>query len=247
MTLMQDSKGGPSAPDDDSPLHGFVRPPGSNRPFVIAQLGQSLDGRIATVSGESRWINRSDALTHLHRIRAAVDGVLIGVGTLVADDPQLNVRRVPGRNPARIVLDPRGRAPLDAKCFRDDGARRILIRAEAGPLPAGAEEVIVPAEAAGGIAPAAILHRLGEIGLERVLVEGGARTISGFIDADVVDRLHLLVGQMIIGAGPSGLDLTPRPRLRDVLRPRVRVHALSDGDVLFDCDFRAEQELESVS
>ena len=79
-----------------------------SRPFVVAQLGQSLDGRIATPTGESRWINKDEALDHVHRIRANVDAVLVGVGTVVADDPILNVRRVPGRNPARVVIDPQG-------------------------------------------------------------------------------------------------------------------------------------------
>src|ERR1044071_4782095 len=81
----------------------------TDRPFVIAQLGQSLDGRIATLSGDSKYINSASALDHLHRLRAQVDAVVVGVGTVVADDPQLTVRRVAGRSPARVVIDPRGR------------------------------------------------------------------------------------------------------------------------------------------
>ena len=80
-----------------------------DRPFVVAQLGQSLDGRIATVTGESRYINGSAALDHLHRLRAEVDAVVVGAGTIVADDPLLTVRRVAGKSPARVVIDPSGR------------------------------------------------------------------------------------------------------------------------------------------
>jgi riboflavin-specific deaminase-like protein len=220
----------------EAPLHGFVSPdPG--RPFVIAQLGQSLDGRIATVSGESRWINGESALDHLHRLRAAVDAVIVGVGTVVADDPRLDVRRVAGASPARVVIDPRGRVPPDAKVFRDDGVRRLLVRAAACGTPAGVEEIAVTADSGGALPPAAILAALRREGFARVLVEGGAATISAFIDAGVVDRLHILVGRVIIGAGPAGLALAPRPRLADALRPRVAAHPLDDGDVLFECDF----------
>ena len=81
---------------------------------VVGQIGQSIDGRIATVTGHSKYINGPAGLAHLHRLRALVDAVLVGIGTAIADDPQLTVRRVAGPSPARIVLDPRGRLPSDA-------------------------------------------------------------------------------------------------------------------------------------
>ena len=122
--------------------YSLIRNAAPGRPFVIAQLGQSLDGRIATPSGESRWINRGAALDHVHRLRAEVDAVVVGVGTVVADDPQLNVRRCDGRHPARVVIDPQGRIPHAAKCLRDDGCRRLIISShEVPPPPAGVEIV----------------------------------------------------------------------------------------------------------
>lgn len=227
----------PGKPAGSLPVAGFapVRP---GRPFVIAQLGQSLDGRIATVSGDSRWINGDAALTHLHRLRAAVDAVVVGIGTVVADDPQLNVRRCPGRNPARVVIDPSGRVPPAARVFADDGARRLLLRGQPGPVPAGAEQIVLPTGRDGRLDPAAMAVALLDLGFRRVLVEGGAQTISRFLDAGEIDRLHILTGQVIIGAGPAGLTLAPRPRLADALRPTVTTHLLADGDVLFDCAFR---------
>ena len=98
--------------------------------MVVGQIGQSLDGRIATESGHSKYINGPAGLTHLHRLRALVDAVVIGVGTAIADDPQLTVRRVAGQQPARVVIDPNGRLGNKARVFDEDGARRILVTTE---------------------------------------------------------------------------------------------------------------------
>ncbi len=216
-----------------------IRDADPNRPFVVAQLGQSLDGRVATPTGESRWINRDAALNHLHRLRASVDAVVVGIGTVLADDPRLNVRRVAGNHPARVVIDPNGRLPAGAQCLAPDGARRIVIRTCDEGAPAGTEVIRLTASA-GGIDPTAIVAALFELGLKRLLVEGGAHTISRFIDAGAVDRLHVLIAPMIIGSGQTGLTLEPISRLRDARRPATRVHLLEDGDVLFDCDLRSD-------
>jgi diaminohydroxyphosphoribosylaminopyrimidine deaminase / 5-amino-6-(5-phosphoribosylamino)uracil reductase len=216
-----------------------VRNADPTRPFVVAQLGQSLDGRIATPTGESRWINKDAALDHVHRLRAAVDAVMVGVGTVVADDPLLNVRRVEGRNPARVVIDPKGRAPLTARCFDGtDGARRIVIRACDAPAPPGVEIIRLDAPD-GRLDPHDVNTALFAVGLRRMLLEGGAWTVSDFINARAVDRLHVLVAPVILGSGKSGLSLTPIGRLKDALRPKAQVHVLHDGDVLFDCDLRS--------
>jgi diaminohydroxyphosphoribosylaminopyrimidine deaminase / 5-amino-6-(5-phosphoribosylamino)uracil reductase len=213
-----------------------------SRPYVVAQLGQSLDGRIATPTGESRWINKDCALDHVHRIRANVDAVVVGVGTVVADDPILNVRRVPGRNPARVVIDPKGRIPVTARCLDGaDGCRRVVIRAEgvtAPALPQGVEIVTVPSDAHGRLDPQATVAALHARGLRTMLIEGGAWTVSEFINARAVDRLHVLVAPVILGSGKPGLSLKPIDRLSEALRPEARIFPLADGDVLFDCDLR---------
>src|SRR3954469_6444931 len=115
---------------------GPLRRGGIDDLVVVGQIGQSIDGRIATVTGHSKYINGPAGLAHLHRLRALVDAVLVGIGTAVADDPQLTVRRVPGPSPARIVLDPRGRLPPDARVLTADGIRRIVITAEGVPAAA---------------------------------------------------------------------------------------------------------------
>ena len=207
------------------------------RPFVVAQLGQSLDGRIATASGESQYINGPRALDHLHRLRASVDAIVVGAGTVLADNPRLDVRRVAGGSPARVAIDPKGRVSGSAQFFRDDGIRRLVITGP-GVTPRGpCEHIVLPLQDC-AMAPAAIIAALDERGLPRLLVEGGARTISQFINARCVDRLHVLVSCMIIGSGQPGLELRPLERLCDALRMHTDVFLLGEGDVLFDCDLR---------
>jgi diaminohydroxyphosphoribosylaminopyrimidine deaminase/5-amino-6-(5-phosphoribosylamino)uracil reductase len=210
-------------------------PPG--RALVIAQLGQSLDGRIATLSGHSKWINGAHALDHLHALRAAVDAVVVGVGTVIADDPQLTVRRVAGTHPARVVIDPNGRVPDGARCFQDTGTRRYCVTGRACRMPDGVTSIIVE-PGARGLAPGDIVAALVAHGLRRILIEGGADTISRFIDAGAVDRLHVLLAPVILGSGRPGLDLRPIATMAEALRPATRVHVFPDGDVLFDCDLR---------
>ena len=210
----------------------------THQPFVIAQLGQSLDGRIATVTGDSKYINGGAALDHLHRLRKHVDAVVVGVGTVLADDPLLTVRRVEGRSPARVVIDPTGRTPEGARIFAQDGALCLVVCAEDAAAPKAAEPIRLRA-AGRSLCPRAIVAALGARGFRRILVEGGARTISTFMDAGCIDRLQVLVAPLILGSGVPGLNLDPIATLDQALRPAMRAYVLGDGDVLFDCDLRA--------
>ena len=230
----QESKSGMASLLTD-PFQPILDAP-ADRPFVVAQLGQSLDGRIATVTGESRYINGSAALDHLHRLRACVDAVVVGAGTVVADDPSLTVRRVAGRSPARVVIDPTGRLDAKGKWLARDGAPLLLVSAGAV-APEGVELVRLPLHDH-LMRPADIVAALFALGYRKLLIEGGARTISSFIDADCVNRLHLLMAPVIIGSGKAGLDLAPQGDLSRALRPPTRAHLLEGGEVLFDCAFK---------
>ena len=178
---------------------------------------------------------------HVHRVRAAVDAVVVGIGTVIADDPMLNVRHVEGRNPARVVIDPNGRLPANARLLADDGCRRIVVRSRPGDVPKGVEVVEVAA-GPDGLDPVAVVAALNAAGLPKLLIEGGATTISRFVDARAVDRLHVLVAPVILGSGKPGLSLKPIARLAEALRPSAAIHVLDDGDVLFDCDLRSIRE-----
>jgi diaminohydroxyphosphoribosylaminopyrimidine deaminase / 5-amino-6-(5-phosphoribosylamino)uracil reductase len=208
--------------------------------IVVGQIGQSLDGRSATRSGDSHYINRSAGLAHLHRLRAVVDAVVVGVGTVLADDPQLTVRRVSGPHPARVVVDPKGRLTPTARVLARDGARRLVLMARGACCGVSDVEVLTLPALDGRIAPADILSALAKLGFRRILIEGGADTLSRFLTARCLDRLHVLVAPVILGAGRPSIVLDSIDRMEQALRPPTRVHWL-DGEVLFDCDLSAHR------
>jgi len=208
---------------------------------IVGQIGQSLDGRIATESGHSKYINGPAGLVHLHRLRALVDAVVVGVGTAIADDPQLTVRKVAGPQPARVVIDPKGRLGGGARMFADNGVRRLLITAQGARCtsPSGVEIIALPT-VEGQLAPSAILAALAACGMRRILIEGGANTVSRFLAAGCLDRLHVMVAPIILGAGGPGLIVPPLERADQARRMPIRVHKIED-DVLFDCDLSAQR------
>jgi diaminohydroxyphosphoribosylaminopyrimidine deaminase/5-amino-6-(5-phosphoribosylamino)uracil reductase len=208
---------------------------------VVGQFGQSIDARIATAGGHSHYINGAAGLAHLHRLRALVDAVVIGIGTATADDPQLTVRRVAGPNPARVVIDPNGRLSPTSKVLAGDGIHRLVLTAKGTRThhPAGVEIVRLPRRN-GHIAPADILAALAARGFRRILIEGGADTVSRFLAAGCLDRLHVVIAPIIIGAGPASVTLPPIARLEQALRAPMRSHVLGD-EVLLDCDLSAQR------
>jgi riboflavin-specific deaminase-like protein len=208
---------------------------------LVGQCGQSIDARIATPTGHSHYINSETGLAHLHRLRALVDAVVIGVGTAIADDPLLTVRRVEGPNPARVIVDPNDRLPSTARVLAADGVRRLVVTAAGTParFPAGVEIVTVAANNR-QLAPSAIIAALAARGFHRILIEGGADTVSRFLAARCLDRLHILVAPIILGAGRSSLTLPPIERVDEAVRAPMRVHSLG-ADVLLDCDLSAQR------
>jgi len=209
--------------------------------LVIAQIGQSLDGRIATATGHSHYITGPADIRRLHRLRALVDAVLVGAGTVVSDDPSLTVREVEGANPLRVVLDPSGRVSRRSRVFADGCARTLQLRGlPSTEHPSGSEDgdvLWLPTDGSGRFDPRVVLDALRGVGVYRVLVEGGAATVSGFLRAGVLDRLHITVSPILIGGGRMALDIDPVDHLHDALRPRWRQFRIGD-DTLFDLDLR---------
>ena len=237
VNLAAGREGSPPPDPDACPLWRLYAPVAqghADRPFVIGQLGQSLDGRVATATGKSRYINGPEAIRHLHRLRALVDVVVVGVGTVIADDPQMNVREVEGPCPARAVIDPNFRMPEGVRMSCHDGPI-FAIQSEDRARPDGVTPLVVPADR-DVIAPLAIVQALAARGFRRILVEGGAATVSAFLAAGALDRLHLSIAPIVIGSGPIGLNLPPIDELAGALRPHAVTHRLGE-DVVFDCVF----------
>ncbi|MFZ5893834.1 MAG: RibD family protein [Myxococcota bacterium] len=206
--------------------------------LTIAHLGQSLDGRIATESGASRYITGQENLLHLHRLRALCDIIVIGARTAECDDPELTTRLVPGRNAVRVVLDPQLRVSPQRRLF-NDGLAPTWIVCAAGcarqrTYPAGVEIIEVPGSSA-GLSPNAVLNALRARGKRWIFIEGGGVTISRFLSQGALDRLHLTVAPLLVGAGVPGLCLPALSDLTRALRPRTQRFELGE-DVLFDCE-----------
>ncbi|WP_416394865.1 RibD family protein [Allohahella sp. A8] len=204
-------------------------------PLVIAQMGQTLDGRIATVDGRNELINGPAGLIHLHRLRALMDAVVIGAGTAIADDPLLTVRHVEGPSPVRVVIDPNGRVPGVQRLFRDGCARTLQLCIDAASSCSG-NAVPDLADTASGCGVRGVLATLQALGLKRVLIEGGGTTVSRFLEAGVLDRIHVTVAPMILGSGKSSFMLSEISSIDAAVRARTRRFSL-DQDTLFDLEF----------
>jgi riboflavin-specific deaminase-like protein len=225
--------------------------------FVIAQTGQSLDGRIATESGHSHYVTGAADIRRLHRLRAIVDAVVVGAGTVAADDPHLTVRAVDGNNPVRVVLDPKNRLDRNKHVFSDGAARTLVVhqtsdQAGRAASPQNGDTLLLPIidtratnnpDGFASFDPKMILEALNGRGYKRILIEGGGITISRFLQADVLDRLHVTVAPLLIGSGRPALSLTPITSLQQALRPTCRHFHLGE-DVLFDLDLRQPSDLQ---
>lgn len=221
------------------PLDEILAPLVAAERWAVGQLGQSLDGRIATASGHSHYVTGPEDLDRLHALRALADAVVVGTGTVRADNPRLTVRRGPwvdrpGLDPVRVVLDPGGGLDPDHHLFLHGEAPTLWVVAEDvaedPSLPDHVERWRLPLD---GFEPRTLLRRLAARGLERILVEGGGVTVSRFLAGRALDRLHVVVAPLLIGSGRPGITLPEIRTLDEALRPPCRTFGLG-SDVLFD-------------
>ncbi len=206
----------------------------TGRPFVAAKFAMSLDGKIATAAGESRWITGPAARRQGHRLRHEYDAILVGVGTVLADDPELTARDVgPGsRQPVRVVLDSKLRTPSGSKVL---GERTLIASIREGPVP-GAEVITLPADS-GRVALRPLLDGLGRRGLISLLVEGGAETHASFFEQGLVNKVFAYIAPKLVGGreaqGPVGgagvALLADAVTLRDVDVVRLEEDLLITG------------------
>jgi diaminohydroxyphosphoribosylaminopyrimidine deaminase / 5-amino-6-(5-phosphoribosylamino)uracil reductase len=180
----------------------------TGRPFVSAKFAMSVDGKIATRTGDSRWITGEESRLHGHRLRHIHDAILVGVNTVIADDPELTAR-LDGdevRQPLRVVLDSQLRTRMSARAI---GPNTLIATTRPGRM--GAAEVLrLPATSDGRVALAPLLDELGKRGILSVLVEGGSEVHASFFANGLVDKVHAYVAPRLIGGraapGPLGGD-----------------------------------------
>ncbi|MCS6801138.1 MAG: RibD family protein [Chloroflexota bacterium] len=177
----------------------------TGRPFVTLTYAQSVDGSITTRRGERLQLSNERSARFTHQLRALHDAILVGVGTVVDDDPQLTVRLVPGRDPQVVVVDSQLRVPISANIFRNErrpwlattaaaDARRVIELEEAG-----AQTFRLPATDNGWVNLRALLEQLGALGVRTLMVEGGSRIITSFLLANLVDQVIITVAPVLVG------------------------------------------------
>jgi GTP cyclohydrolase II len=211
----------------------------TDRPLMTVHYAQTIDGRIASRTGDSRWVSGERSLRLAHELRAAHDAVLVGIGTVLADDPKLTLRLVAGRSPLRIVVDSQLRIPLDAKVLAADGRtiiattplaseeRAAAIRAR------GAEVLRVEADADGHVDLGDLLARLRADGIRSVLVEGGRGIITAVLREHLVDRLTVCIAPKVIGEGIAAVGDLHIDKLCDAMTFERAGFIASGGDVIF--------------
>lgn len=209
---------------------------------VFGHLGQSLDGCVATDSGDACFVTGEANIVHLHRMRALADAVIVGAGTVASDDPLLTTRLVPGPNAVRVVIDPDARLPGRHRLFQDrDYPTLHCCRAasKARPSLPGTERIDLPDQPPDsglrGLDLHALCARLSERGLRRLFVEGGGVTVTRFLRSGLLNRLQVAVAPVLIGRGRPGVSLPGVEHLSEALRPASRIFRMG-SDILYDLD-----------
>lgn len=215
-------------------------------PFVTLKFAQTIDGRIASVTGHSRWISSPASRIFAHRLRSTHDAILVGVGTVLADDPELTVRHVKGRNPVRIVVDSHLRLPLEAKILQNqEKARTIIATTSQAPprkirkLKAQGIETLcldgmMNAEGSGRVDLPKLLQELGQRQIASVLVEGGAAIITSLLHGKLADRLVIIVAPKILGRGIEAIADLGNQSMDEAIKLDFRKVSRRGGDIIID-------------
>ncbi len=220
---------------------GHTPPREAARPLVAVHYAQTIDGRLATRTGDSRWISGDESLVLAHRLRTSHDAVLVGAGTVAADDPRLTARLVDGPSPVRVILDSKLRLSTRANVVTDGAAPTILATTDLAPVERrrafarpGVEVLVLPSTLDGRVDLGSLLGELGKRGMKTVLVEGGARLITAMIREGRVSRLVVSIAPRVLGTGIEAVGDLDILRLRDALSFRRASFSQLGPDVIFE-------------
>jgi riboflavin-specific deaminase-like protein len=206
---------------------------------VTLKIAQTLDGRIATSTGHSRWVSGAASRSFAHELRAAHDAILVGIGTVLADDPKLTVRLAPGRNPTRVIVDSSLRVPPDAAVLAQDGTRVIIVTLapiqddRVDPVRRTGAEIVTVPQWGGRVDLAATFHELAIRGIRSVLIEGGAQIATEVIRRRLLDELVVFISPKIIGSGIDAVGDLGAVEMTEAVQFAPSTVETLDGDILF--------------
>jgi diaminohydroxyphosphoribosylaminopyrimidine deaminase/5-amino-6-(5-phosphoribosylamino)uracil reductase len=224
------------SPESCALIEAFAKHITTGTPFVVAKFAMSLDGKIATQSGDSKWISNIAARRYAHSLRAGVDAVMVGIGTALADDPHLTVREIPhvGPQPTRVVVDSTGRLPIDSSMLALDGTT-IVATSNIAPDQRTALEtagaIIIDTGRGPQVDLPRLLTTLGEL---QILVEGGSHLLGSFFDLGLVDKVVSIIAPVIIGGteAPGPVGGNGAHTIPDALRLTQVAYEQVDGDII---------------
>ena len=198
----------------------------SGIPYVTVKYAQTLDGRIATKTGDSQWISSEASRKYVHFLRSTNDGIMVGAGTVTADNPQLTVRHVKGKNPLRIIVDSKLRIPIKSSVLTDDNPHQTII-ATTSNTPArkitaikklGVEVLVVRKERNGKVSFSSLLKELGKREIMSVLVEGGSGMITALLKVNLVDKMIIPISPRILGKGLEAIGDLNINKIRNAIK-----------------------------
>ncbi|HEX9916723.1 MAG TPA: bifunctional diaminohydroxyphosphoribosylaminopyrimidine deaminase/5-amino-6-(5-phosphoribosylamino)uracil reductase RibD [candidate division Zixibacteria bacterium] len=194
----------------------------SGFPFVALKIVQTLDGKIATLDGDSKWISQKDSRRFVHSLRKQMDAVLVGVNTVIKDDPKLTTREVKGKNPLRIVLDSEGRIPLNSNLLKKNKDNKTVIvvttNKAGGKLKNKAQVWKVKSNYQNKIDLKVFLKLAAQKGISSILVEGGREIFSSFLKEKLADKIYCFISPKIIGEGISSFGSLNIKKIKDALK-----------------------------
>jgi diaminohydroxyphosphoribosylaminopyrimidine deaminase / 5-amino-6-(5-phosphoribosylamino)uracil reductase len=206
----------------------------NNKKILFGQIGQSLDGKIALNNGNSHYINEKDSITYLHCLRSISDAVLVGVNTIIKDNPLLTTRKITGSNPIRIIIDPSLKLTNKYKIFKDNNTNIIFTNTSSNKKLKNSVIITFPKKNF----TKNIYKYLKGMSLNNILIEGGPTTLSKFIDLKLLNFMQFIISPTLIGSGIDSLKLKPITNLNKAIRAKNTISKLGK-EIVVTLDFNS--------